>query len=174
MKKYIFLCFLMLSSNHLFAGSWADGIAGAAEAGQGILRRQAEMDRDEAMMLRHHDLEMQRITREYELMEQQQERIRQREAQQYAAEQQARMQQEALRAKDDERNREAKMRQIEDAHPGWVATTRGVSFLTWRDKQPAFIQMMGASEMASDAILMLDLYHLDQKPHKKPGKKPAK
>lgn len=47
---------------------------------------------------------------------------------------------------------------VELRHPGWVATVKSEDFKAWRAKQTAEVNALGASENATDAIKLLDLY----------------
>jgi len=47
---------------------------------------------------------------------------------------------------------------VERAHPGWLQTINTPEFQAWRAAQPPEIQALGASDIAEDAIEMLNAY----------------
>lgn len=156
MKKYAILFLLSLMCAHANAG-WAEGISAASKGYADSLRQEAAAEHQ-------HKLDMKRMEREFELRAKEQERIRQQDAQRYAADQQT------IKGKQDQRKPieraqlELAMSQVEAAHPGWMETIKSPSFLKWRAVQPASLEALTSSDRSQDVILILDLYKRDQNP----------
>lgn len=148
----------------------------------------AAYDQQKALMLQQHQLEMQRMEREYKLRAEAEERTRQQAIEQYRqrqiqeiqAEAEARAaQQSAQRLDTENREKAAKEREtferearrlVEVAHPGWVALVNTKSFSEWERRQPASVRALGQSDRVPDAILLLDLYKRDRKTVKSASK----
>jgi len=55
----------------------------------------------------------------------------------------------------------AEKEKVEATHPGWRATIKGAEFHAWHLRQPDHIKQLGASPLAADAILMLNIFKRD-------------
>ena len=100
-------------------------------------------ERQKQLMLQQHQLEMQRIEREFQLRAQAEERARQRSIET--------RKQEEIQIE----------RAMESAHPGWRTTANSKAFLDWKDRQPASVRGLYESDRLADAMLMLDLFKRD-------------
>lgn len=92
------------------------------------------LERHKVLMLKHHELEMQRINREYELKSH------------------------ALTSPQAD-----SVEQLEVLHPGWVRLVRSNRFSAWMAQQPPSVQQLKDSDRLADAALMIDLFKRDQK-----------
>jgi hypothetical protein len=138
MKHAALAAFLLLSTPCL--AQYGGARSGAGDALQDIGRRMQEHDSQLELMREQHRLEMERMERESALRR---EAAKERE-----------------RAAD--RAHQGEFAKIELAHPGWQRTVRSTDFEAWLQRQPASVRSLTASEHASDAILLLDLYQRDR------------
>jgi hypothetical protein len=122
------------------AQAWAGALEGL---GQGIQDMSAlvETEMQRQLMLKQHELEMQRIEREYQLRRE--DRQREIESRRVLQVQQARA-------------------QVETAHPGWVSTVRSQDFRIWLALQPDSVKQLASTQQAQAAITVLDLFKRDQ------------
>jgi hypothetical protein len=140
MKRFCLLLLFLVVTSSAWPGQGEGFIGGAADAATDMLNRSMDEDRAKSLMLRQHELEMERIRFEYKLKAESQEHERlQRSAQKQAAQTKA-------------------YPSIDLAHPMWRATVIDLKFRTWLSTQPASIQELAKSNRETDAILLLDIY----------------
>lgn len=140
---------LLLSGFLIYNGAYAQSsgasaaIGAMAESAAENARQQQAFDRQKALILQQHNLEMERIRAAGRMRIEEQDRSARRQ-----------------NTTHDVPTEQAKVRA---AHPDVENVINSASFTGWLDKQPPSIKKLGQSDSSSHLILLLDFYKSSRK-----------